>query len=142
MAKARILIVDDNRPTTTIISDILQRHDLEVFMAFDSQQGLKLAAKVRPHLVILDTMRPSIDGYRVAQCLKRMPQTAKTAILMLLAQGDAGTGTFKAHEYATHVRDMFKGFDYGVVDFLNKPVKGRDLVRRVKALLWAGGFLE
>jgi CheY-like chemotaxis protein len=140
--KARVLIVDGNRPTTTIMSDILQRHDLEVFAASDSQEGLKLAAKVRPHLVILDTMRPSIDGYRVAQSLRRMPQTAKTAILMLLARSDAGTDTLKTHEYAMHVRDLFKGLDYGLVGFLNKPVRDRDLVGRVKALLWARDFLE
>jgi len=59
---------------------------------------------------------------------------------MLSAKGDIDGQAKKVYQFAGRVQDRLAGFDSGALDFLTKPVKGEDLVKRVKALLWASGF--
>ncbi len=140
MTKARILVVDDDRRVTAVISGMLERHSFEVFIAHDGQTGLKLAAEVKPHLVILEAMMPDMDGCRVARCLKRDPAHADVAVLILSAQEEVEGATTDG-EFVRQVKDRVRGLESGALDFLTKPVNGKDLVKRVKALLWAGGVL-
>jgi DNA-binding response OmpR family regulator len=138
-AKARILIVDDDRPTVMIISNVLKKHGYEVSTAFNGHDGLRKAQEEKPHLIVLDIMMPGMNGYQVARRLKRDPETAKIAVLMLSAKGGIDENVKKAHEFAARVHDRLEGFDSGAVDFLTKPVKAKDVAKRVKALLWASG---
>lgn len=138
--KARILVVDDDRPTVMIISCVLKKHGYNVLTAFDGYDGLRKAREEKPHLIILDIMMPGINGYQVARRLKRDPETANIAVLMLSAKGGVDQDAKKAGEFSTRVRDRLEGFDSGAVDFLTKPVKAEDVAKRVKALLWASGL--
>ncbi|MFZ5917719.1 MAG: response regulator [Chloroflexota bacterium] len=140
MTKARILVVDDDRPTVLIISSVLEKQGFQVFSACEGIEALRLAVEAKPHLIILDIMMPGMDGYQVARRLKRSPETADIPVLMLSAKGDITKRTQDPSRFASRVQDRLEGFDSGAVDFLTKPVKGKDLVRRVKALLWAGGM--
>ena len=140
MAKARILVVDDDHPTVMIISSVLKKHGYEVFTAYDGMNGLKTAQKVKPDLIILDIMMPLMGGYEVCRRLKADANTAKIAVLMLSAKGGIEERATKSHEFAARVQDRLQGFDSGAVEFLTKPVKARELVKRVKSVLWAGGF--
>lgn len=140
MAKARILVVDDDCSTVMQISSVLKMHGFEVFTAFEGLDGLRLAAEVKPHLIILEIMIPQIDGYQVVRCLKHNPETAGIAVLILSVKGNIDEDVKQTYEFARRVQDRLEGFDSGALDFLTKPVRGNDLVRRVKALLWASGF--
>jgi DNA-binding response OmpR family regulator len=138
--KARILVVDDDRPTVMIISNVLKKHGYDVFTAFDGYNGLRKAREEKPHLIILDIMMPGMNGYQVARRLKRDPETANIAVLMLSAKGGIDEDVKKANEFSIRVHDRLEGFDSGAVDFLTKPVKAKDVAKRVKALLWASGL--
>jgi DNA-binding response OmpR family regulator len=138
--KTRILIVDDDRPTVLIISSVLKKRGYDVFTAFNGHEGLRKAQEEKPHLIILDIMMPGMNGYQVARRLKRDPGTADIAVLMLSAKGGIDEDVKKAHQVATRVQDRLQGFDSGAVDFLTKPVKAKDVAKRVKALLWASGL--
>jgi DNA-binding response OmpR family regulator len=139
-ARARILVVDDDRLTVMMISNVLEEYGYEVFTAYDGMAGLEKAREVKPHLIILDIIMPEIDGYQVARRLKRDPETANIAVLILSAKGGIDEDVKKAYEFATRVHDRLEGFDSGAVDFLTKPVKAKDVAKRVKALLWASGL--
>ena len=141
MAKARILVVDDSRPTVTLVGGVLKKQGYEVHSAYDGKQGLELAREVKPDLIILDIMMPEMNGYEVCWRLQQDPATASIAILMLTAKGGVDQENGRSHKVATKVKDRLKGYDVGAVDFLTKPVKGSDLAKRVKALLWAGGMI-
>ena len=141
MTKKRILVVDDDKPTVLIISAVLKKNGFEVFTAYNGKTGLQLAGEVKPHLIILDIMMPVMDGYQVMRRLKRNMETANIPVLMLSAKGSIEKDAKKAYQFAGRVQDRLRGLDTGALDFLSKPVKGKDLVRRVKALLWAGGLL-
>lgn len=139
-AKARILVVDDDRPTVTIISSVLRKQGYEVFTAFDGAEGLAKAQELRPDLIILDIMMPVMDGYEVCRRLQNDPDTAGIAVLMLTAKGGIDQDADRAYQFAGRVRDRLRGFDVGAVEFLTKPVKAKELVQRVKSVLWISGF--
>jgi DNA-binding response OmpR family regulator len=138
--KARILVVDDDRPTVMIISSILKKQGYEVFTAFDGMNGLRKAREVKPDLVVLDIMMPLLNGYEVCRRLQSNPDTADISVLMLTAKGRIDAEAEEPTQYFDSVQDQLRGFDSGAMDFLTKPVKAKEVVRRVKALLWAKGF--
>jgi len=140
MGKAKILCVDDDRPTVTIIAGVLQKEGYEVETALDGHDGLKKARANKPDLIILDIMMPDIDGYEVCRRLKDDPATAKIAVIMLTAKGGVDEPTHESWQMAAKVKDRLMGFDAGALEFLTKPVKVKDLTQRVKAVLWASGF--
>lgn len=140
MGKARILCIDDDHPTVTIISGVLHKEGYEVFTAFDGHDGLKKAGDLKPDLIILDIMMPDIDGFEVCKRLKNDERTANIAVLMLTAKGGVDENIKESWRFASKVVDRNKGFDVGAMEFLTKPVKAKDLVQRVKAVLWASGF--
>ena len=141
-AKARILVVDDDRPTVMIISSVLKKYGYKVFTAYNGIAGLKKARKVKPDLIILDIMMPLMDGYQVCRRLKADPDTAGITVLILTAKGQIDTPQVEEtkERFHTRVREQIEGFDSGAVEFLTKPVKAKELVQRVKSVLWAGGF--
>jgi DNA-binding response OmpR family regulator len=138
-AKTRILVVDDHHRTVKIISSVLKKYGFEVFTASEGLTALKLATEVKPHLIILDVMIPGMDGYRVARRLKRDPETSGIAVLILTDKAGTNEDSRKSHELAMRIKDRLRGFDVGAVEFLTKPIKVKELIRRVKFVLWTGG---
>jgi two-component system alkaline phosphatase synthesis response regulator PhoP len=140
MNKARILIVDDDHPTVEIISSILKKRNFEVFTASDGMAGLREALKVKPHLAILATMMPKMDGYELCLHLKTASATARTAVLMLTNERGTRGISVSQEEFARRVKSQLRGFDVGAVEFLAKPIEEKELVRRVEFVLWTSGF--
>jgi DNA-binding response OmpR family regulator len=140
MGKAKILCVDDDRPTVTIISGVLRKENYEVEVAMNGQDGLKKAHDFKPDLILLDIMMPGMDGYEVCRHLRDDAETAKIGVIMLTAKGGVDDPDKESYVVAGKVKDRLKGFDSGAVEFLTKPVKAKDLTQRVKAVLWASGF--
>ena len=139
MGKIRILCVDDDRPTVTIISGVLKKEGYEVDVALDGHVALTKAREFKPHLIILDIMMPGMDGYQVSRHLHEDAETAKIGVIMLTAKGGVDDPENESWRMANKVQDRLKGFDSGAVEFLTKPVKAKELVQRVKAVLWATG---
>jgi len=81
-----ILVVDDDPDIARFVEVNLRSAGYEVAVAGDGEEALDKAAELRPDLVLLDVMMPRIDGFEVAQRLRRSPQTANTSIIMLTAK--------------------------------------------------------
>ena len=138
MAQPKILVVDDSRPIVTLIQGVLRRDGYDVHVAYDGREGLQKARELKPDLMILDIMMPEMNGYEVCLRLKKDPDTRDIAVLMLTAKGGVDEDVSKSHQMATRVKDRMLGFEVGAVDFLTKPVKAKDLAKRVKALILLG----
>lgn len=114
----RILVVDDEDAIVQLLSYNLKRAGYEVIAAQNGEEGLELARKESPDLVILDLMLPGMDGFDVCKELRR---SSDIPILMLTARGEE--------------IDRVVGFEIGADDYVSKPFSPRELVGRVKAIL-------
>jgi len=138
MGKARILVVEDNRSLVRVYERLLQKEGYEVLTAFDGLEGLQKALKEKPNLIILDIIMPKMDGYEVCRYLKRNPDTATIPVLILTRMGSLGgpdSAKFKKYYYE-RTKEQLAGFDVGAMDFLSKPVTAKEMLERVKGLLW------
>jgi two-component system phosphate regulon response regulator PhoB len=120
MAKSRILLIEDERGLTDVLSYNLTREGYETLVAHDGQEGLRKAQMQLPDLVILDIMLPSMDGLEVCRQLRAGKQTNKIPILMLTAKSEE--------------MDQVVGFTVGADDYVTKPFSVKVLLERVRAL--------
>jgi CheY-like chemotaxis protein len=80
-----VLIIDDDRAATDLIQVILESEGYRVFKAFQGGEGVELAARERPDLIILDLVMPETSGFSVAFQLKQIPATREIPIIILTA---------------------------------------------------------
>ena len=135
-SKARILVVDDRERTVRAIQRVLQKEGYEVLTAFDGVTGLKKICEEKPDLIILDVMMPGMDGYEVCRRMQRDPATARIPVLMLTGKGRLD---YEGSGFRVRVQEQVEGYDSGAMEFLTKPVRWHELVKRVKGLLWMSG---
>ncbi len=120
MAKPRILIIEDERGLSDVLSYNLQREGYDTVVANDGREGLRKAQTQPPDLVILDLMLPGLDGLEVCRQLRAGKPTARVPILMLTAKGEE--------------TDQVVGFSVGADDYVTKPFSVKVLLQRVRAL--------
>ena len=118
----RILIVDDEANIARIIKFNLEREGFSVETLEDGMTALAFAKREAPDLIVLDLLMPKMDGWHVAEALKRDPETARIPILMLSV-----------------VSDREKGLEMGASSYLTKPFSLEDLFRKVRDLLGLAG---
>ena len=93
----------------------------QVFCASDGREGLALAARIVPDLILLDIRLPEIDGLTVCRCLKNTPELASIPIIMLTAKGEEN--------------DIVLGLEMGADDYISKPYSSKVLAARIAARL-------
>ncbi len=113
-----ILVIEDDANTASLITLYLEREGFAPLAAGDGAQGLHLARRHRPDLVILDLMIPEIDGWEVC---RRLRQHSEVPVIMLTARGEE--------------IDRVAGLTLGADDYVVKPFSPRELMARVKAVL-------
>jgi DNA-binding response OmpR family regulator len=113
-----ILIVEDDRNIASLVETYLGQAGFETAVAHDGRQGLELARRLGPSLVILDIMLPGLDGWDICRELRR---GSEVPILILTAREEEV--------------DRIVGFSIGADDYVVKPFSPRELVERVKAIL-------
>ncbi|HEY4387215.1 MAG TPA: response regulator transcription factor [Ktedonobacteraceae bacterium] len=113
-----ILLVEDTYDLAQVIKRELEANGYQVLHAGDGPSALKLHAREKPAIVVLDWMLPGMDGLEV---LRRIRQSAATPVLMLTARGEEA--------------DRVIGLELGADDYLTKPFSTREFVARIRALL-------
>ena len=116
-----ILVVDDDPDIARFVEVNLRSAGYEVSVAGDGEEALERATEIRPDLVLLDVMMPRLDGFEVAQRLRKNPQTANTSIIMLTAKALSS--------------DKVTGLQSGADDYIIKPFDPIELLARVKGTL-------
>jgi two-component system phosphate regulon response regulator PhoB len=118
--RTRILIIEDERDLTQVLTYNLQREGYETAVAHDGQEGLRKAQTLLPDLIILDLMLPTLSGVEVCRELRSGERTRDIPIIILSA---------KAEE-----TDQVVGFSLGCDDYVTKPFSIKVLLQRIKAL--------
>ncbi|TRO64309.1 response regulator transcription factor [Christiangramia sabulilitoris] len=117
----QILLVDDEPDILEIVGYNLSSEGYKVITANNGAEGVKLAKKHTPHLIILDVMMPEMDGIEACEQIRKIPDLEGTIITFLTARGE---------DYS-----QMAGFDAGADDYITKPIKPKVLLSKVKALL-------
>jgi DNA-binding response OmpR family regulator len=86
---AKILVVDDDASIVQLLEHLLKTEGHEVFTARNGKEGLALAGRDKPDLIILDVMMPEMDGFTVSGILFQDPVMRKIPVLILTAKGGA-----------------------------------------------------
>ena len=116
-----ILIVDDESDILEIVSYNLEEAGYKVFTASNGTDGISLAKKHRPELIILDVMMPGMDGIETCEKMRKINELDQTIIAFFTARGE---------DYS-----QMAGFEAGADDYITKPIKPKVLVGKVKSLL-------
>ena len=121
MSKEKILIIEDEKDIVKMLDYNLKKEGFRAFSATNGEDGLDMARKEHPDLILLDLMLPEMDGLEVCKAVKNDTKTAHIPIIILTA---------KAQE-----TDKIVGLELGADDYMTKPFSPRELIARIKAVL-------
>ncbi|MFA5400153.1 MAG: response regulator transcription factor [Dehalococcoidia bacterium] len=117
MSGRKILVVDDDVKTVTLVKMYLERDGHSVLTAYDGPAALRIFRERQPHLVLLDVMLPGLDGVEICRILRA---ESDIPIIMLTAR--------------TRDEDKMTGLDTGADDYVTKPFSPGELAARVRAV--------
>jgi len=117
----KILLVDDERDILDFLSYNLENAGYEVRVAQNGLEGVKVAQKFLPDLILLDMMMPEMDGVQTCEEIRNLDTKKEIVVAFLTARGE---------DYS-----QIAGFDAGADDYILKPIKPKVLMSRIKALL-------
>jgi two-component system alkaline phosphatase synthesis response regulator PhoP len=117
----KILLVDDEPDVLEIVGYNLAQEGYTIITAVNGKDAIEKAKKEIPSLIIMDVMMPEMDGMEACEHIRRIPELNNVIITFLTARSE---------DYS-----QVAGFDAGADDYINKPIKPKLLVSKVKALL-------
>ena len=116
-----ILIIEDNDEVRDNMQEILELSSYQVQTASNGKEGLEMALKNFPDIILCDIMMPELDGFGVLRELTNNPRTKNIPFIFVSAK--------------TEKQDFRAGMDLGADDYLTKPFNGNDLLSLVSARL-------
>ena len=117
----KILVIEDETTQRILAKDYLEESGYIVRLADDGQRGLEMASVLKPDLILLDLLLPSLDGYTLCTRLKENPDTAEIPVILVTASRETDV--------------IERGMEAGASDFVTKPVDWNYLSDRVDHVL-------
>src|SRR3990170_2019044 len=115
----KVLVVDDDALTRTMLEDILTRHGYLAKSASDGTKGLSLFNSFNPDVVLLDIVMPGMNGIEVCEAIRKLESPVRPAIIVVSIKGNKPV--------------ISEAFGKGADDFIVKPVDEVELIARVNA---------
>jgi diguanylate cyclase (GGDEF)-like protein len=125
---ARILVVDDDLHTRSLLKELCESQGHTVEQADDGPSALEQVAKFSPDLLLLDVMLPGLDGFAVLSRLRQQEATRTLPVIILTAAGD--------------IDGKIRGIELGADDYITKPFRLFELTTRVRAALTVRRYQE
>ncbi len=116
-----ILLVDDTPTNLEVLVDCFSSYGFELSVALDGEIALKQSQLERPDLILLDVMMPGMDGFETCRRFKENESTKDIPVIFMTALSDSVS--------------TVKGFSYGAVDYVSKPLQLEEVLARVTAHL-------
>lgn len=121
MKPKKILLIEDNEQNRYLTTFLLEKHGYTIISAIDGKLGLELASQVCPDLILLDIQLPGMDGYAVAQMLKKDPQLQNIPIVAVTSYAMVG--------------DREQAMAAGCDGYIEKPINPETFVSEVERFL-------
>jgi CRP/FNR family transcriptional regulator, polysaccharide utilization system transcription regulator len=123
-----ILIIEDNADVRENTAEILELANYKVLQAENGREGVEIAQKMKPDLIICDIMMPVLDGYGVIHLLNKNVETASIPFIFLTAKSER--------------LDFRKGMEMGADDYISKPFDDIELLNAVESRLRKNEMLK
>lgn len=117
----KVLVIEDNNEIRDNIVEILELADYEVIVAKNGKQGVEMATKDLPDIILCDIMMPELDGYEVLFLLNKNPETNTIPFIFITSKSER--------------LDLRKGMEMGADDYLTKPFGRLELLNAVETRL-------
>jgi two-component system cell cycle response regulator len=121
LADRRLLIVEDSPTMRRVMRRFLEPTGYVIFEAGDGEEALRLAARERPDVILLDRQIPLLDGYGVLASLQTDPELGEVPVVLVTSHGEP--------------EEVADGLRRGAHDYLRKPFEQPELVARVNAAM-------
>jgi CheY-like chemotaxis protein len=115
----KILVIEDSDEIRDNTAEILELANYRVFTAANGKEGIEIARKEKPDLIICDIMMPVLDGYGVLHLLHQNPELRNTPFIFLTAKSERN--------------EMRKGMELGADDYITKPFDETELLHAIES---------
>ncbi|MEE8365967.1 MAG: response regulator [Gammaproteobacteria bacterium] len=116
-----ILIVDDSPTEVHVFRTMLEKHDMNVSVAADGEEGIEKALAIKPDCILMDVVMPGKNGFQATRDLRRNPETSSIPVIIITTKGQE--------------TDKIWGVRQGAKDYIVKPVNEADLIERINKVL-------
>ena len=117
----RVLVVEDQEDNRRIVRDLLTHAGYELVEALTGEDGVTMAERERPDLILMDIQLPDIDGYEATRRIKAIPALQATPLIVVTSYALSG--------------DDAKAFAAGADAYVAKPFSPRALLAKVREFL-------
>lgn len=124
----KILLIEDNRDVRENTAEILMLAKYDVLTAKNGKEGVEMALKEKPDLIICDIMMPVLDGHGVLHLLSKNEETSGMPFIFLTAKAERS--------------DFRKGMEMGADDYLTKPFDDVELLNAIETRLRKNDILK
>ena len=119
--KKKILVVDDNKMNSAMLTDILESEGYEVYSLFSGVKIVETILLIKPDAILLDIVMPDVDGFEVCNKLKKLEEAKNIPIIMITAMTDTSL--------------LRKAFELGAFDYIKKPFDQIEVIARLQSAL-------
>lgn len=117
----KILVIEDNEQNLYLTTFILEKHGYQVIQAPDGQMGIDFAKREKPELILLDIQLPVMDGYKVAEELRKSPSSREIPIIAVTSYAMVG--------------DKEKALAAGCNGYITKPINPDTFISYIEGFL-------
>jgi DNA-binding response OmpR family regulator len=114
----KVLVVDDDEDIVNIVGSLLENEGYKTVTAFNGKEAFDKALSEKPDLIIADIMMPEMDGWEFCWRVRENDQLGETPFIFLTARAD--------------VMDQIRGSEIGADDYIIKPFRKQELLKRVQ----------
>jgi two-component system cell cycle response regulator DivK len=119
--KAKILVIEDNEQNMYLVTFILEKNDYQVIQANNGLDGISIAIRQKPELILLDIQLPAMDGYSVARELRKNEVLVKTPIIAVTSYAMSG--------------DREHALEAGCTGYIEKPINPETFITHIEQFL-------
>lgn len=118
---ARVLIVDDSPTEVHVLKTMLEKNGFETISANSGEEGIEVAKKEKPDVILMDIVMPGLNGFQATRQLTKGDETASIPVIIVTTK-DQQT-------------DKVWGLRQGAKDYITKPAEESDLVGKIQTVL-------
>lgn len=119
MVKKKIMVVDDEEPLLILLKEVLENEGFNVITAKSGMECLKKLKKVKPDIIIMDMMMPTMSGYDTIKKIRENPKTKNLRVIILTVSVIEEVSKFQLSKYK-------------ILDYINKPFDIKEIVKTIK----------